>query len=513
MFAVLLALALAQGPAPGAPIVAIHVVRQEVFDLADPKTSSWPYRTANALHVLTRERFIRSLLLFREGDPWDPALAAESERLLRATGFLNPVHITARAVEGGVEVVVETQDQWTTEVSLNYGRLGHRQKAGFSLSEQNFLGWGKTVFLDVRSDPERDSLTLGYTDPLFFGSHFRLELAHREASDGTADTFSLEYPFYALATPLAGGVGFRRESLVEYLWAGGKKAVAGDTLRRFLEAWMGVRLSGDGARTRRLSFGLFSERAAFAHWGFRDGRFYPEPEDRELAGPWVAFESLASQWQVVSGFRGWWRQEDIPLGPDYGLRLGISLPPFAGKRTVLPFSANFFRAAFQGRVYRWLALATQGRWEGGQARNALSRLELGMAWVGDQGVRARGVLELGKHLDLDRQLTLGANTGLRGYDPDTFDGTSRAVVNLEWRKRLTEEVLHLAVLGVTVFADAGKTWGARVGPDTGGWRGDVGLGLLAEITRAAILRVVRLELAFPDRGQGPTVLLTGVSLF
>jgi len=102
---------------------------------------------------------------------------------------------------------------------------------------------------------------------------------------------------------------------------------------------------------------------------------------------------------------------------------------------------------------------------------------------------------------------------LRGYDPDTFDGTSRAVVNLEWRKRLTGEVLHLAVLGVTVFADAGKTWGARVGPDTGGWRGDVGVGILGEITRAAILRVVRLEVAFPDRGNGPTVLLTGVSLF
>jgi hypothetical protein len=47
-------------------------VRTDIFDLSDPGTSAWPYRWANALHVLTRENFIRSLLLVREGDPLDP---------------------------------------------------------------------------------------------------------------------------------------------------------------------------------------------------------------------------------------------------------------------------------------------------------------------------------------------------------------------------------------------------------------------------------------------------------
>lgn len=512
-FLLLSALGELSPPQPGPVIVAIHVVRHDVFDLLDPQTSSWPYRTANALHTLSRERFIRSLLLFKEGDPWDPALAAESERILRATGFLNPVHIYAKPVTEGVEVFVETRDQWTLELSINYGRMGHRQKAGVSLSEQNFLGWGKTVFLDARSDPERDSITAGYSDPLFLKSRWRLSAAHREASDGTADEFSLAYPFYSLATPKAGGIFYRRESLVEYLWASGKKTVSGDTLRRSLWLWGGLRLGGDGEVTRRFTAGIFAERAAFSRWSFRTGAFYPEPEDRELVGFHVGFESQSSHWEVVHGFRGWIRQEDVPLGPNYSLTLGFSLPFLGADRTRLPYQASFFKARLGAGWYRWLSLGSEGRFERGGVADAITRVEVGVVQVGERGFRLRGVVELGHRLGLDRQLTLGANTGLRGWDPDTFDGTSRAVVNAEWRQRLTGEVLHVVVLGLVVFADAGKTWGARVGSSTGGVRADAGFGLLGEVSRAAILRVVRLEVAYPDRGKGPVVLLTGVSLF
>lgn len=513
MLICLLALAVAGDSPPPPRIVAIEVIRHDVFDLTDPETAAWPYRMANALHILTRERFIRSLLLFREGDRWDPSLAEESERILRGTGFLNPVSIRAKPVKGGVVVVVEARDQWTTELSLNYGRLGQRQKAGISLSEQNFLGWGKTVYLDARSDPERDAVTFGFTDPLFLATRWRLKLAHREASDGTADGFSLEYPFFSLGTLWAGGIRWRRESLVEHLWAQGKKQVSGNAMHRSLELWGGFRLAGDGERTRRVTLGLFREKSTFSHWTFGDGRSFPEPQDRQLGGLRLGFASVSSRWQVATGFRGWWRQEDLPLGPDFSCSLGIPLSGFSGDSRAWPFSLNFFQASLLGRLYRWLAANTQGRWQHGGARDNVTRLEAGFAFLGDQGFRGRAVLERGFHLDLDRQLTLGADSGLRGWDPDSFDGTSRAVVNLEWRQRLTGEVLHLAVLGLVLFADAGKTWGARVGADTRGWRGDVGVGLLAEVTRAAILRVVRLEVSFPDDGTGPTVLLTGVSLF
>jgi hemolysin activation/secretion protein len=121
--------------------------------------------------------------------------------------------------------------------------------------------------------------------------------------------------------------------------------------------------------------------------------------------------------------------------------------------------------------------------------------------------------DLGHNLDGDQQLALGADTGLRGWDPDTFDGTSRVVANLEWRHVLTGEVLHLGIIGGLVFVDAGKTWAPRVGPSTDGIRKDAGVGVLIESTRAALLRVIRVEVAFPDRGGKAVFLISGSSLF
>jgi hypothetical protein len=154
-----------------------------------------------------------------------------------------------------------------------------------------------------------------------------------------------------------------------------------------------------------------------------------------------------------------------------------------------------------------------GRVESGGLGNAITHLEAGGAITGSAGVRIRVAADLGHALDGERQLALGADTGLRGYDPYTFDGTSRVVANAEWRGRITGELLHVAALGLTAFADGGKTWGARVGPSTEGWRGDVGAGLLVELTRTSIVRILRFEVAIPDRGRRPVYLVTTNSLF
>ncbi len=498
---------------PGTPITVIRVVRTDIFDLSDPKTSAWPYRWANALHVLTHEKFIRSLLLFKVGDKLNPALLAESERILRATGFLSPVNITAHPVPGGAEVVVETHDQWTTEVGVSFGMFGNRRHSGASLSEDNFLGWGKTLDVEFNRDPERRTTTFTYVDPLFLASRWQLHVQYRDASDGKTDAFQLEYPFYALATQLAGGVEWKTQTQIDYLYSENRKVVFGDVRQHHFLLWGGFRLPGEDVFTNRFTLGLFSDEAKFANWTWVGGTPYPTPEAREMAGIQVGWQHQADRWKVVRGFRAWTRQEDVALGPNWNLNVGVSLPVFGADRTRFPLAAEFDVSALHGRQYSWLQAAFNARLEQGRVNNAVTTLIVGSARTGPVGWRARLQVDLGTRLDLDQQLTLGADTGLRGWDPDTFDGTSRAVANVEWRHQLTGEVLHLAILGVTVFADAGKTWNARVGPSTEDWRKDAGLGLLIESTRASLLRVVRIEAAWPDQGKGPVYVLSGESLF
>jgi hypothetical protein len=514
----LLAASLTAGPAtaPGGDtrIVSIRLVRHDVFDLDEPGTSAWPYRWANALHVLSRESFIRSLLLFRVGDPVDPARLAESERLLRDTGFLNPVFITTHAVPGGIEVVVETRDQWTTQIGISYGLYGSRQHSGFTLSEDNVLGYGKVLLAGVTSDTERSTRIFMYEDPLLFGGRWQFKVKHSNASDGTSDSLRLQYPFYSLVTPRAGGGSWDRSSLTEWLFASGQKAVEGDARRRSFSLWAGFRLPGGGATTDRLTLGVFGSRSEFANWRYRvTGAAYPTPEDRDLQGVQVGWDHQVDRWKVVRGFHGWERQEDLPLGPNWSVTAALSTPALGGDRTRLALAGSVGAATLAGDQVWWANGSATGRLESGGAVNTLTHVEVGTARTGPAGWRARLAADIGYRLDGDRQLTLGADTGLRGWEPDTFDGTSRMVANVEWRHRLTGEILHLGIIGVQVFADAGKTTGARVGPTTDGWRSDAGVGLLIESTRAALVRVVRLEVAYPDRGKGPLVLVSSTSLF
>ncbi len=505
--------AVTQKVAPGTPIVAVRIERHDIYDLDDRATSAWPYRLVDALHIVTREEFIRSLLLFQVGDRLDPARLAESELILRGTGFLNPVHISARPVSGGAEVVVETHDQWTTGIGIDFGVSGNRRHSGGSVSEDNLFGLGTSILLDVRSDPERTSTTFRYRDFTFLNSRWQLGLEHTKSSDGSTDTFQLEYPFFAILTPRAGGVEWQRQGLQDYLWSGGQRNVAGQANTRSFKVWGGLRLPGDGILTNRLTFGVFGEQALFHDWRRLDGAPYPKPQDRDLLGFELGWDHQTLNWRVVQGFRAWLRQEDLPLGPNWQVTTGLSLPAFGGDRDRLRYHGALTMGQLNGQTYYWLIADLSGRLEQGGIANGVAHLEAGGALTGTAGWRARAVADLGTNLDGEQQLTLGADTGLRGWDPKTFDGTSRVVTNLEWRRRITGELLHVVALGLTVFADAGKTWGARVGPPTDGWRGDAGAGLLVEITRASLVRILRLEVAYPDRGKGPVVQLTSDSLF
>jgi hypothetical protein len=116
-------------------------------------------------------------------------------------------------------------------------------------------------------------------------------------------------------------------------------------------------------------------------------------------------------------------------------------------------------------------------------------------------------------LDRDRQLTLGADLGLRGWDPDYFDGTGRAVLNVQWRRLLMKEVLGLFSVGVVVFGDAGKTWDPRVGPGTDGIRFDAGAGLLFDLSHLGRSTLLRIDAAVPDDGNGVTVTISTSTIF
>src|SRR4029453_2726576 len=66
--------------AEGAVIGEIRIVIGDVFDTRLKGERSWLYRTANKLHIETREATVRDQLLFKPGEPYRVRLIEEAER-------------------------------------------------------------------------------------------------------------------------------------------------------------------------------------------------------------------------------------------------------------------------------------------------------------------------------------------------------------------------------------------------------------------------------------------------
>jgi hypothetical protein len=498
----------------GLPILTIHIDRNDIFDTSDPKTKAWFYRWANALHIVSKEDFIRSMLLFKEGDPYSASKAAESARVLRALGIMNPVHITAHRVDGGVDVTVETHDQWTLKAGAKLGVFGSNASYRADIEEENLLGWGKAVSVAYESDKERNTWSLGYFDPNVFRSRWRVNLVHATYSDGFHDRVVVDRPFYSLSTPWTWGASGLRQEMVDHLYSQSESVVEGLHESERASIWGGARLPGGGDITRRLVAGWDYRQHLYSDWALEEtGRPYPPPEDRLISGPRLSYEQVADRFIVVRGFRAWAVQEDVPLGPNFSMTAIYSNPNFGGDRTRLLTAGRAHAASQRGR---WLLLGDtwfSGRLEDGAAHNLVAGIQLGAAQIGTTGWQIRFLAEGSRRLDRDRQLTLGADLGLRGWDPDYFDGTGRAILNVQWRRLLKKDVLGLFSVGIVLFGDAGKTWDPRIGPDTDGVRFDAGAGLLFDLSHVGRSTLLRIDAAIPDDGTGVTVTISTSTIF
>jgi hypothetical protein len=498
----------------GLPIVAIHINRNDIFDTTNPKTDAWFYRWANALHIVSKEDFIRSMLLFEEGDPYSASVAAESARILRGLGIMNPVDISAREAGEGVGVTVETRDQWTLKVGAKLGYFGDRTNYYIDAEEENLFGWGKAVAVAYEADDERSGWALKYFDPNVFNSRWRVSLAHADFSDGYLDEVVVDRPFYSLSTPWTWGASGFRQELVDHLYSQSESVVDGVRETERISIWGGGRLPGGGDITRRLVGGWEYRRYRYSDWVWEPtGEPYPAPEDRTIEGPRLSFEQVADRFLVVRGFRAWTVQEDVALGPNFSLGAILSSPTFGGDRNRV-LMAGRGRAARQ--LGRWLVLGDtwfSGRVEDGDTYNLVAGLQIGAAQLGSRGLQARLLVEGSHHLDSDRQLTLGADLGLRGWDPDYFDGTGRALLNLQWRQLIEEEILGLFSFGVVFFGDAGYTWKPRVGEGTDGVRFDVGIGMLFDLAHLGRSTLLRVDAAIPFGGSSITVTISTSTIF
>jgi hypothetical protein len=492
----------------GAVIGRIVIDNLNIFDLNDPKDDTKLFRLADRLHARTRQQVIRWQLLFVSGDKYSRRVLEESERLLRQASYFYDASITPIAYhDGRVDVLVKTRDVWTLDPGFSYGRSGGTNSTGFQVQELNAFGYGAAVTAGRSSNVDRTTTQFGIQDANIEGSRIGVQALYAVNSDGYQRDLFVDRLFYALDARWTGGLAGTNDLRVDSLYD------RGDIIDQFQEHDEFARVYGGWSRglqdgwVTRWTFGATSDSRQFESAPAWTG-VNLVPVDRKLVYPWLRYELVQDDFLKYHNYNEIERTEDFYLGTRLMAQLGWSDAAFGANITGLVFSATAgYGLATSHHETLVFAATLDGRRENGALQNTVLTqsfhyyLKQSEQLLFYAGVDAAA----GRNLDLDNQILLGGDNGLRGYPLRYQDGTSRALVTIEERYFTNWYPFRLFRVGAAAFMDVGRTWGtaALATPGLGILR-DLGVGLRFGNSRSGLGNIIHVDLAFPLDGD-PTI--------
>ncbi len=534
---------------PAGRISYVFIDNHSVFDTSQIEDDrfEWAYDLANKLHFRTREQFIVSELLFAAGDCYDPFLLEESERLLREHRFIAQADVFALGqADGTHHVVVDTQDEWTTQLSLGVSFDDGIQVEKLSLTEKNLLGRGLILgaFFEERYEVREAGFT--FETPRLFSSRWTARFVWADTRTGSLVEQGLAYPFVGEVGQLAARQGYSRQDLL-FSYSTGQDGpfshVALPMFEERIEATGALRLGEPGGLTL-LGIGVSQHTRTFP--GFPESLRVVAGGDFDNTSPAGAGEVAAVEEYAVDrratrvnllfgrrnlrfvrrrGLDSMTGIQDIPVGTEVGVTIGRSLGTLSQSAIEQPddfYTQLSFLLGLSGSSW---VLNSGLRLEArrvladspGEAgwRDILAEGDLFAYWQPKDRHTLFGRVSAsgGWSMDAPFQLTLGGRDLVRGYDRAEFPGGRRVVLTLEDRIRLFWPAPSIVETGVTLFADAGRVVGAGIpyGGDSG-WRASLGAGLRLGFPPGT-RHVARLDLALPmgaGRGLGGLIFRAGV---
>lgn len=485
----------------GAIIGNITFDRQNIFATDTPEENKSFFRLANQLHIKTREATVAQQLLFQSGDIYSHKKLAESERLLRSRRYLFEVKIRPVAYRDGcVDIEVMTRDVWSLNPNFTLGRRGGANTVGIGVEELNLFGYGKFVSLSVRSDVDRDTVSLAYQDPQLFGSRWTLASGYGRSNDGYAKSFALQRPFYALDTTWSAGARWRDEKRIERTYSLGVEAERYEVLQRDSTVFMGWSRGQIGDWVTRFTTGFaYTEDSVTRISGNTSGNQSAAPDTSRLAYPWLGIQVLQDDFQTLQNFDQIGRTEDINLGWQASAQLGVATKSFGSDRDAVLVVGTLSRGVKLGE--RTIALFDANLTaQIASSREDIAFLGTGARYYFRQSPQYLLFANLRVDASTNTGLTLGGENGLRGYPQRYQTGQGRWLFSTEQRVFTDWYPLRLARVGGAVFFDVGRTWGKTLFPAAQrGVVADAGFGLRLGNARLGFNNVIHIDLAFPIR--------------
>ena len=478
-----------QVPAPVPVVQYLDIIRE---DIADTNEKGFAASAANALHVRTRNRVVDQEVLLRPGMPYDPALAAETARNLRALGIFRDVQVDTVRSDSGLTLRVVTRDGWSTFPIFDLTTAAGQSALALGVAEANLLGLAATGIIRYTSNPDRTAWLFAFRQPRMFRGTINAGLSLEERSDGRFISGQVGKPFYSVngAWALGGDATYFDGDVL--VFADGDLTPA-ETLARQLTL---VRLDG-AAALKRSPQGYFrlGGAAQFQSNSFLpSGSTIPRIDTTQVAvGPYLSL--LRAQFAVLENVRSFHRAEDYAVGPS--LRFGVLAAPSA-----FGYEEN--------GVGLQLSAGTGFRFPVGLAQLSVAANGLFTSSGLDSGsvvLKGNVVLQpnasnafiIGGFVGWQRnpvpgnQFDLGLIYGPRAYPLHAFTGDRGFLIAGEYRWTFADNLGGLLGLALGAFVDHGGAWYTGSSPRTGT---DFGAGLRFGPSRSANPVLFRLDVAY-----------------
>ncbi len=481
----------------------IRVIDVRCFDIFDPPPTgrfAGIYRTANRLHVRTRQGTVRAQLLIEPGQIWTADRIAESQRLLRNLEYIRPDTIRSRLVGDSVDVLVVTHDTWTTHPELNLERASGKTYGSVGFTERNLVGLGLGVSVAIREEPTGRTRTASVGARRILGSQLEAQVQAGTGTGGVSNAIYLRDPFRALDDPRSWTVSWWRSSADQRLFKSGEVVAKFPFQFELLQLEYGVGRRFTDGLVRRFAFAL-------SQHDRRYGVTVPEP------GAAISFPGGEEELKLRSGSVRvtFWKPhfierrgielfdpvEDFDVGSLVSMEGGLVLRAFGSTAdeglAKLRFEAGRETRRFGFGMAR-VRLSTRMR---AGPRETLGAVDA--RWIQQPARDVAVVLaaygEASDRAPREVQSVVGGLNGLRAYPVQALAGTQLWRFNGEMRWVAARGVWDLASVGGAVFVDAARAWGP--GGDEEPWHHDAGFGLRLSFPHASLHQVARFDVAFP----------------
>ena len=481
----------------------VHVTRLPIFDESNEGENNWLYRWANRIHYLTQEAQVREQLLFKEGDTYKSREVLESGRLLRDLGYLYDANIHRTSTcSDTVDLEVVTRDVWSLNIDTSFSRSGGENDYRFGIGESNLLGTGQKVSISTEEDDQRKSTSFFYEDQTVRGSRVQTSLLIQDSDDGDQYAFNLFQPFFALDTRRAWGLLLNQTERVDTQYFRGEDLTE---VRHDIEDMNLLYGFSNGlveGKTTRWTFGYRHRRDQFE---VADDLPPPTrfPVDKTLSYPYVNLEMVEDNYTTAFNLDQINRTEDLHLGYTFNLNLGYAAESHGSDQDRVVFSARYSNTLLYSERY-----LLQHRFSiDGLYNQETNKSEDVFATYAIKYFRSQTThrsfftefkMAWSENLEPHRQILLGGENGVRGYDRRLQSGDRSVVLTLEERQYTDIHLLNLAYLGFAVFIDVGRAWDPDI--DEGfedDYLASAGFGFRLASSKSDSARVIHIDFAFP----------------